>query len=179
MEIKISGTASIITVLIMTLFCCLPVAAQSLQGDVEKSSATGDNTLVNPGDFNNPVLFQLQPRQNHGEAPVGVLGAAMEAQGNLDSGTILTVYPDSDLVRFGIQSGDRLICVDGHPYPMPIRMSQDLCRGVPGTYMTMEILHAGRILCLQIKRTDARLHARYDYSSDHYFQWCASQTRRW
>lgn len=172
-------TIPAITALTIMLLVCFPVGAQPLQEKVEKNAVSGDTNLVNPGDYNDRAIFQLQPGQNHGEAPIGVLGVQWEMQGDVTGGLIMTVYPDSDLVRFGIQAGDRLISVDGHRYPMPFRESQDLCRGVPGTYMTMEIQHAGQILCLQVKRTDARLHARYDNSPDHYFQWCASQTRRW
>lgn len=103
---------------------------------------------------------------NHGEVPVGVLGAQVQYPASV----ILMVLPGSDLNRFGVTPGDRILSIDG-------RRSNSMSnfRGLPGSVMVLSILHGGLIYDLPVRRVDSREFLNYDG----YYRGCASQTRSW
>ena len=111
---------------------------------------------------------------NHGEAPMGCLGAEVVTGNWLQPPTIITILPGSDLNNFDIQVGDQITNVDGHH----LIDGHDLERrsvGVPGTIMNLTISRNGVKRVFSVKRIDARTVAQYDP----HFQDVANMTRSW
>jgi len=94
----------------------------------------------------------LQGKAKGGEEIYGCLGALL----NLFNGAILKVFPQSDLNRFDVQPGDRIIGVNGHRYDFRT-IIKDMV-GTPGTIIELDIRTKDRVeRHLQVRRTDARL----------------------
>ena len=94
----------------------------------------------------------LQAKANGGEEIYGCLGALL----NLFNGGILQVFPQSDLNRFDVQPGDRIVGVNGHRYDFRTIINEMV--GTPGTIVELDIRSRDRtVRNLQVRRTDARL----------------------
>lgn len=94
----------------------------------------------------------LQAKASGGEEIYGCLGALL----NLFNGGILQVFPQSDLNRFDIQPGDRIVGVNGHRYDFRTIIKEMV--GTPGTIVELDIRSRDRtVRHLQVRRTDARL----------------------
>ncbi|MBX9876972.1 MAG: hypothetical protein K2Y22_00800 [Candidatus Obscuribacterales bacterium] len=114
---------------------------------------------------------KLKEDVNHGEIPVGVLGAYTEG----DDGTITKILPGSDLLRLGVVVGDKIRKIDGAVHTNADNF-RNACRGLPGSTMILTIERNGQTAPYIIKRTDARL---YTNDSDGYYKWCVEQIKRW
>jgi hypothetical protein len=178
----------------LLLLWAVPTPAETLQGQVSRSTGLdSDSRDVHPGkaaqeqlnsegantEDEQRRLFHLRlPRlsgeANHGELPVGVLGCEiLTTLFNSHNGVIVRIYPGSDLTRFGIHVGDRIIGYQGHRF-IRNQFSED-CRGTPGTTIDLLIMHDGQEMEIQAVRKDARLFARYE----NYYRKCAEQTKYW
>jgi predicted metalloprotease with PDZ domain len=94
----------------------------------------------------------LQAKANGGEEIYGCLGALL----NMMNGAILKVFPQSDLNRFDVQPGDRIVGVNGHRYDFRTIIKEMI--GTPGTIIELDIRTRNReVRHLQVRRTDARL----------------------
>ncbi len=113
----------------------------------------------------------------HGESPLGVIGCQVD----YTSGIVMQVYPPSDLNRFQIHPGDRVIGYMGHRFRNSLQMVNDVV-GVPGTPCEITLLHNGQMISIEVLRTDARLLVQYDQQigpfRNHYHN-CVAQTRYW
>lgn len=134
-------------------------------------AANGGN-LLDTTEFNTTL-----PTAQHGESPIGVLGLKVD----FFTGRVLQVFPPSDLKRFQIRPGDRVLGYMGHQFTNGWQMVEEVV-GIPGTPCEITFLHNGRIISIQALRTDARLLVQYDSQTDacfnHYHN-CAAQTRYW
>ena len=148
----------------MTINLLVPLLALAKPGCGNDMPQTRVNLNNRPGQF----------QDNHGAAPIGVMGCMFDPI----AGTFLAVYPGSDLLRFGIHPGDSYLAIAGQPIVRNIKWVQDVTRGKPGTYVTMTVLHDGRPINIDVMRIDSRLFVQC-YSGDNYFRWCAAQTRYW
>jgi hypothetical protein len=111
----------------------------------------------------------LQAGTSGGEEAYGVLGAVVSE----DTGMIKSVFPESDLNRFGIHPGDRVAGISGHRYDPSTWQAE--CRGAPGTVMELVIVHDGVVSNYPVKRTDSRALAG---NGSYYRKW-AKRTRSW
>jgi C-terminal processing protease CtpA/Prc len=186
---------SVISILAVFVFSCSStIAADLLQGNVEKTeikeqsppsppqrelkgntsqqdnSLSAQQAIASPADTvtSNPTSGA---HAEGGEEAYGCLGAAIE----FFSGTITRIFPNSDLNRFGIQPGDRVLSINGHSYATSPLASQEECRGIPGSLLPITIIHDGHALDLTVKRTDVRQLA--PFAS--YFKFWADQTKQW
>jgi hypothetical protein len=112
-------------------------------------------------------LQTQQPQENHGIESLGCLGIHYE----LADGRIDIVYPESDLNRFGVRSGDYIEAINGHPYNSAT--FQDECVGAPGSQVELVISRVGRIV---ISRVDSR---RLAYHPEPFFRNLASRSFQW
>jgi hypothetical protein len=104
-----------------------------------------------------------------GEESFGVLGAVVDEA----TGVFKAVFPESDLNRFGVHPGDRVLAIGGHRYDPSTWQAE--CRGVPGSVMELVIAHEGLVSTYPVKRTDSRALA----GNGSYFQKWAKRTRSW
>ena len=103
-----------------------------------------------------------------GEEAFGCLGCVIDK-----FGTVENVYPESDLNRYQIVPGDRVLGINGHFFDGKTFPSE--CLGVPGTMIYLDILHMGNPIQASVHRVDSRdLAGRASY----YKHW-ADKTRRW
>jgi hypothetical protein len=172
-------------ILLLSLAC--PCWAQPgdgqgrLQGNVSKNDVGGlspdDQKLWQPkqGSAKSTSLNAAAAQENHGEVAVGVIGYTFDDS----SGKILTIYPGSDLIKKGVRIGDYIVSVDGHPYnPNNPRAEPELEIPPPGTIVHLVLRRNGRLFNADVERRDSRFFTG-NPSSDGYFEWAASQTRRW
>jgi len=144
----------------------IPKWAQDIGPKETEPIETGIETNERP-----KATIQLQQEVNHGEIPVGVLGTYTDYYGK-----ILDIYPGSDLIRAGIKPGDTVVSQNGHTFKS-IKEYQDDCRGLPGSWMELEVERNGVRRTYQVMRKDARLFTSRD--PDGYFKWCVEQIKRW
>jgi len=114
---------------------------------------------------------------NHGQFVQGVLGCLIAPWGS-----ILKVFPGSDLNNFGIHRLDRIIAFDGHRLLNTFSFV-NYCVGPPGSVINLSIKHDGQVVTIPVKRTDARLYTGYDHtpflSTPGHYGRCAAQDRFW
>jgi predicted metalloprotease with PDZ domain len=111
----------------------------------------------------------IQGGTSGGEEAYGVLGAVVSQE----TGLIKSVFPESDLNRFGIHPGDRVAGVNGHRFDPSTYQAE--CRGVPGSVLNLAIVHDGILSEYPVKRTDSRALAG---NGSYYRKW-AKRTRTW
>jgi hypothetical protein len=162
-------------VLAMLLLTAQARAADTLMGEIAKDG--GGLRLSRSEMISTPetASIDIGGQTAHGELPVGVLGAEI----SMMDGTIQQIFPGSDLGRMGVTIGDRIITINGHHWTN--RSIYDDCRGDPGTYIDMMIIHQSRPFNIQVMRTDCRQFLNYDYFGIRpgYYHWCAARTQRW
>lgn len=138
----------------------IPVHARTLQESRQESAIT-------------KVRLPEEIREeNHGEIPVGVLGAFTEDY----DGTITKILPGCDLIRLGVVVGDKVKKIDNVPHTS-LEAFRKACRGAPGSTMILVIERNGKTQPYIVKRTDARLYTKDD--PDGYYKWCVDQIKRW
>jgi len=94
------------------------------------------------------------------------------------TGKIRKVFPPSDLNRFGIHRGDRVLAYQGHKFHNGWQMVRDMV-GAPGTTCDITFLHDGQIIIVYPHRIDSRLLVPYEPWYSHHYRNCAAQTRYW
>ncbi len=105
-----------------------------------------------------PEQFALQSAyaaQQHGQFKMGTVGFHIS-----DTGVVQKIYPGSDVLRFGIHKGDRLIGYNGHQF-VSVQNVVDEAVGIPGSIMELTFMHDGRVLTIPAKRMDARMFQKY------------------
>jgi hypothetical protein len=111
----------------------------------------------------------LHAQASGGEESYGVLGAVVDEP----TGMLKTVFPESDLNRFGVHPGDRILGINGHRYDPSTWQAE--CRGIPGGVIELVIAHEGLVSTYPVKRTDSRALAG---KASYYRKW-ANRTRSW
>jgi len=195
--IQIQLPKSVNNMPLLSPMCKLRISRDSLNGQLQQTALTGQvqksnlteqvqNNLLNGqaqsfGDSLQPTFPKLggyrQPQSamiQHGEMPIGVVGLISERT----DGLVLSVLPPSDLNRFGIHPGDRIIGYLGHRFVNGYQMERELV-GTPGSILDMTFIHNGQVITIYPHRVDARLLVRYDNTDDHHFIECANRTSFW
>jgi hypothetical protein len=182
--------------IILSLIASLSTSssAQTLQGQVSRGAA--DSSTIQSGEATQSSSQKSMSEQNsgsdqqrssselktplltggaeHGEIPVGVLGCQLiTSLFNAQSAEIIKIYPGSDLLRFGVQPGDRVVGINGHRFIRKQFAAE--CRGIPGTRIDLIITHREQEMEIQVLRKDAREFA----SNVHYFRKWAAATKYW
>jgi len=192
-----------IPVLALILTLSLPLQALSapmLKGKVDNIETGTEQTIINgqtgqiilngqtgqtviPGQVNTTnqpltpltptptTSIQLRGNTSGGQKLYGVLGAIV----GTETGIFQTIFPESDLNRFGVQVGDRIIGIEGHKY-IPEQYQSD-CLGVPGTTIHLDVLSSStrKINSIDVVRVDSR-----SLSQKHpYFNDVSKRTRYW
>jgi hypothetical protein len=112
----------------------------------------------------------------HGHRIVGVIGCEV----NNFTGTLLAVFPPSNLNQWGIHRGDRVLGYNNHRWRNGWDMVKEGCMGPPGSIIEITVLHDGQVMSLQVPRVDSRLLVGYDrFVGAHHYEECAAQTRFW
>jgi hypothetical protein len=164
-------------VLLALAFCCTsPVISANLEGQVEQDTSADDSALQGSsthtelnGNANSKAELKtdgaslrikrpaddqpakmLQGGAVGGEATIGCLGANFT-----NDGMLRIIYPPSDLNRFGIAPGDRILSINGEKWP-GMHKFQRKCLGLPGTVMTLGILHNGQAQLYEVRRISSR-----------------------
>ena len=96
-----------------------------------------------------PWVNQRQPQ--HGQFVMGIVGFHIT-----DSGVVQSIYPGSDVLRYGIHVGDRVLGYNNHPF-VSVQNVVDEAVGVPGSIFPITFLHNGQVVTLPIRRIDARV----------------------
>jgi hypothetical protein len=138
--------------------------------------------LVGKDDFREPESKSLKQQatieqfDEHGQRIVGVLGCKI----NNFTGTVQAVFPPSNLNRWGIHPGDRVLAYNNHRWRSGWNMVEEACQGPPGSIFQITIQHDGQVMSLEVPRVDSRLLVKYDsVLGSHHYQDCAAQTRFW
>lgn len=129
-------------------------AQQPSDGQISKELRDKTLLLQNGGSAKLDAQQQspLQAKAEGGEEIYGCLGALL----NLFNGGILKIFPQSDLNRFDVQPGDRIVGVNGHRYDFRTIIKEMV--GTPGTIVELDIRKPDKTVNhLQVRRTDARL----------------------
>jgi hypothetical protein len=114
-----------------------------------------------------PPMIQMGGVQG-GEEAFGCLGCVISPQG-----MVIKIYPESDLNRFQIVPDDRVVGINGHPFDGRTFPSE--CLGLPGSLISLTILHFGMPMDVQVHRVDSRELAGH---ASYYKHW-AQKTRQW
>jgi hypothetical protein len=96
------------------------------------------------------------PSQTQTNAPTGVIGFSV-----LFNGKVWRVFPGSDLNRFDIHRGDRVLGYMGHKFRGNRQFQNDVV-GPVGTPCELTFLHDGRTITVYPKRVDASLFLKHD-----------------
>lgn len=94
----------------------------------------------------------LQGRAVQEDEAYGVLGAKIVAP----TGAFITIYPQSDLNRFDVRVGDRVVGIEGHKYSG--RTFPQECLGAPGSTIKLDILsnQTRTVNSIEVRRVDSR-----------------------
>jgi hypothetical protein len=93
--------------------------------------------------------------QQHGQFEMGTVGFHIS-----DTGVVQKIYPGSDVLRFGIHKGDRVLGYNGHPF-VSVQNIVNEAVGIPGSIMELTFLHDGHVITIPAKRVDARMFQKY------------------
>jgi len=94
--------------------------------------------------------------QSETNAPTGVMGFSV-----LFNGKVWRVFPGSDLNRYGIHRGDRVLGYMGHKFHSMRQMVEDIV-GPVGTPCEFTFLHDGQTITIYPKRVDASLFLKHE-----------------
>jgi predicted metalloprotease with PDZ domain len=149
----------------------LPARADLLEGRVQTNELVGQATVIQGATRISRSSLVAQSAQ--GEEPInegfqstrvqlrqkqtGVVGVKIN-----EDGTIALIYHPSDLNRFGIVPGDRILAVDGQR--LVFSTFQEDCRGPVGTTKVLTIARNGQIANLKVALIDVNILVQYNHN---------------
>lgn len=118
---------------------------QTLPGNAESQGLSGRTADIQ-------MRAGLQGRAVREDETYGVLGAKIASQ----TGVFITIYPQSDLNRFDVRVGDRVVGIEGHRYRGQTFPQE--CLGAPGTTIKLDILSSQTrtLNTIEVRRVDSR-----------------------
>jgi predicted metalloprotease with PDZ domain len=133
--------------------------------------------MVSPEEFSDRYIYG---KTEGGELQVGVLGCLIATNSNV----VQRVFPGSDLERWGVYPGARILAVDG-VHGLSGQGTINMLRGPVGSIVSIEIADMNGRRAMEVVRKPATMFIQSMHevitpvSNPHYYEWCASQSQKW